>query len=165
MRTTTALSRQQVGATRRAVSFLDVSRAFLSSRVPERAPEGRGWSGLAGWMKTQIRAKSRNRGHDWAVFHRPDEKKGCRDLVGLVSGDALRAVVNYLLHVCLIKCRSTSYFLFVLVFVRLKMGVWHCVHVNALCNILLMWYVWSVFWVIKLRGDLFHTERVLYFTN
>jgi hypothetical protein len=75
MRTTTVLSRRQVGATRRAGTFLAVSRAFLSSGVPERAPEGRGWPGLAGWMKTQIRAKTRNRGRDWAVFRRPDEKK------------------------------------------------------------------------------------------
>jgi hypothetical protein len=54
MRTTTAHSRRQVGATRRARIFLAVSRAFLSSGVPEHAPEGRGWSGLAGWMKAQI---------------------------------------------------------------------------------------------------------------
>jgi hypothetical protein len=69
---------RQVGATRRAGRFLAVSRAFLSSGVPERAPGGRGWPGLAGWMKAQIRAKSRNRGRDWAVFRRPDENKGCR---------------------------------------------------------------------------------------
>jgi hypothetical protein len=42
MMTTTDLSRRQVGATRRAESFFAVSRAFLSSGVPERAPEGRG---------------------------------------------------------------------------------------------------------------------------
>jgi hypothetical protein len=85
----TALSRRQLGATRRAGSFLAVSRAFLSSGVPERAPEGRGWPGLAGWMKAQIRAKKRNRGRDWAVFRRPDEKKGDGGLAGLVAGDAL----------------------------------------------------------------------------
>jgi hypothetical protein len=27
-------------------------------------------------MKAQIRAKTRNRGHDWAIFRYPDEKKG-----------------------------------------------------------------------------------------
>jgi hypothetical protein len=64
MRTTTNLSRRHVGATRRAGSFFDVSRVFVSSGVPERAPKGRGWPGLAGWMKAQIRAKSRNRGRD-----------------------------------------------------------------------------------------------------
>jgi hypothetical protein len=74
MRTTTVLSRRQVGATRRAGSFLIVSRAFLSSGVPESAPEGRGWPGLAGWMKAQIRAKSRIRGRDWTIFRCPDEK-------------------------------------------------------------------------------------------
>jgi hypothetical protein len=58
----------------RARIFSAVSRQFVSSGVPERVPEGRGWPGLAGWMKAQIRAKSRNRGRDWAVFHRPDEK-------------------------------------------------------------------------------------------
>jgi hypothetical protein len=42
---------------------LDVSRAFVSSGHPERAPRSRGWPGLAGWMKAQIRAKTRNRGH------------------------------------------------------------------------------------------------------
>jgi hypothetical protein len=86
MRTTTALSRRQVGATRRAGSFLAVSRAFLSSGVPERALEGRGWPGLAGWMKAQIRAKSRNRERDWTVS---EEKKCVGGLVSLVSGDAL----------------------------------------------------------------------------
>jgi hypothetical protein len=83
MRTTTALSRRQVGATRHARNFLAVSRAFLSSRVPERAPEGRGWPELAGWMKAQIRTKKRIRWHDWTVFHRPDEKKGCQGLAWL----------------------------------------------------------------------------------
>jgi hypothetical protein len=78
MRTTTALSRRQVGATRCAGTFLGVSRAFVSSGVPERTPGGRGWPGLAGWMKAQIRVKTRNRGRDWALFRRPDEKKGCR---------------------------------------------------------------------------------------
>jgi hypothetical protein len=63
-RTTTALSRRQVGATRRAGTFLAVSRVFVSSGVPERAPGGRGWPGLAGWINAQIRTKTRNRGHD-----------------------------------------------------------------------------------------------------
>jgi hypothetical protein len=40
MRTTTGLSRRQVGATRRAGTFLGVSRAFVSSGLPERAPGG-----------------------------------------------------------------------------------------------------------------------------
>jgi hypothetical protein len=55
--TTTALFRLQVGATRRAGTFLGVSHVFVSSGLPERAPgEGRGWPGLSGWMKAQIRA-------------------------------------------------------------------------------------------------------------
>jgi hypothetical protein len=37
MRTTIGLSRRQVGATRRAGTFLDVSRAFVSSGHPKRA--------------------------------------------------------------------------------------------------------------------------------
>jgi hypothetical protein len=89
MRTTTALSRRQLGATRRAGSFLTVSRAFLLSKVPERAPKGRGWPGLARWMKARIRAKTRNRGRDWAIFCRSDGKKGAGGLVWLVAGDAL----------------------------------------------------------------------------
>jgi hypothetical protein len=40
-------------------------------------------------MKTQIRAKSKNRERDWAVFRRLDEKKGAKGLVGIVSGDTL----------------------------------------------------------------------------
>jgi hypothetical protein len=78
MRTTTAHSRRQVGATRRTGIFLAVSCVFLSAGVPERAPEGRGWPGLAGWMKAQIRAKTRIRGHDWVDLRRLDEKNGCR---------------------------------------------------------------------------------------
>jgi hypothetical protein len=34
---------------------------FLSSGVPERTSGSRGWLGLYGWMKTQIRGKTRNR--------------------------------------------------------------------------------------------------------
>jgi hypothetical protein len=64
--------------------------AFLSSGVPECAPGGRGWSGLAGWMKAQIRGKTRNRGRDWAVFRRSDEKRAAGGLVGFMAGDALR---------------------------------------------------------------------------
>jgi hypothetical protein len=45
MRTTTDLSRRQVGATRRVGSFLAVPRVFLSSGVPECALEDRGWPG------------------------------------------------------------------------------------------------------------------------
>jgi hypothetical protein len=39
MRTTTALSRRQVGATGHAGTFLAVSCAFISSGVPERTPK------------------------------------------------------------------------------------------------------------------------------
>jgi hypothetical protein len=42
MRTTTALSRRQVGASRCAGTFRTVFRAFVSSGVPERAPGGAG---------------------------------------------------------------------------------------------------------------------------
>jgi hypothetical protein len=42
MRTAIGLSRRQVGATWRAGTFLDVSRAFVSSELPERAPGGAG---------------------------------------------------------------------------------------------------------------------------
>jgi hypothetical protein len=89
MRTTTALSHRQVGATRRAGTFLAVFRVFVSFGVPERAPGGRGWPGLAGWMKAQIRAKTRNRGRDWAIFRRPDEKKADGGLAGSIAEDAL----------------------------------------------------------------------------
>jgi hypothetical protein len=42
-------------------------------------------------MKAQIRAKTRIRGRDWTVFHRPNEKKkGAEGLAGLVVGDALK---------------------------------------------------------------------------
>jgi hypothetical protein len=93
MRTTTAHSHRQVGATRRAGIFPAFLHAFLLFGVPERTPEGRGWPGLAGWMKAQIRAKTRIRGRDWADLHHPDEKKRvpAGGLVGHVSGDALSA--------------------------------------------------------------------------
>jgi hypothetical protein len=68
------------------VGPLNVLRFFISSRVPERASESRGWPGLAGWMKAQIRAKTRNRGRGWAEYHRPDEKN---DLPGDDSGTRL----------------------------------------------------------------------------
>jgi hypothetical protein len=44
-------------------SPLDVSRIFVSSGVPERASESRGWPGLFEWINTQIRTKTRNRRH------------------------------------------------------------------------------------------------------
>jgi hypothetical protein len=53
---------------------LDVSHVFVSSGVPERASESRGWPELAGWMKAQIRVKTRNRGRDWTEYRCPDEK-------------------------------------------------------------------------------------------
>ncbi len=31
--------------------LVDVSRAFVSSGVPDRASGSRGWPGLSGWMK------------------------------------------------------------------------------------------------------------------
>jgi hypothetical protein len=46
MRMMTAVSRRQVGATKRARTFLAVSRVFVSSGVPKRAPGG-GEDGLA----------------------------------------------------------------------------------------------------------------------
>jgi hypothetical protein len=104
----TARSRRQVGATRRAGIFVAFSRAFLSSGVPERAPEGRGWSGLAGWMKAQIRAKTRIQGRDWADLRRPDEKNARRGLVGRVSGDALRHFILVLMCIHSINKRKMT---------------------------------------------------------
>jgi hypothetical protein len=89
MRTTTAHSRRQVGATRRAGIFLAFSHAFLSSGVPERVPEGRGWPGLAGWMKTQIRTKTRTRDATGPIYAVRMKKTRAGGLVGRVSGDAL----------------------------------------------------------------------------
>jgi hypothetical protein len=43
---------------------LDVSRIFISSGVPERASERRGWPGLAGWMKAK---SGRKRGTEGAA--------------------------------------------------------------------------------------------------
>jgi hypothetical protein len=40
-------------------------------------------------MKAQISVKTRNRGHDWTIFHRLDKKKTVGNLVGLVARDAL----------------------------------------------------------------------------
>jgi hypothetical protein len=94
--TTTALSlADKSGATRRAGNFLAVSRVFLSSGVPESAPEGRGWPGLVGWMKAQIQTKTTIQGHDWTDLCRSDEKKtSARDLAGFVAGDALMQSVS-----------------------------------------------------------------------
>jgi hypothetical protein len=38
-------------------------------------------------MKFQIRAKTRNRGRDCAIFHRPDKKKAAGGLIGEMVGD------------------------------------------------------------------------------
>jgi hypothetical protein len=76
-------SRQHRGPARRFAHFCFV-------RSPEHASESRGWPGLAGWMKAQIRAKTRNRGRDWAEYRRPDEKIGCRGPNQGVAGDALK---------------------------------------------------------------------------
>jgi hypothetical protein len=46
-------------------------------------------------MKAQIRAKTRNRGRDWAVFRRPDKKKRVvGDLVGFMARDALKLYLD-----------------------------------------------------------------------
>jgi hypothetical protein len=81
---------QQVGATRRAGIFLGDSRAFVSFGLPERASGEWGWPGLAGWMKAQIRAKTRNRGRDWAFFA-VRMKKG---LPGASSGSWLEMLLG-----------------------------------------------------------------------
>jgi hypothetical protein len=65
--------------------------AFLSSGVPERAPGDRGWSGLAGWMKAQIRGKMKHRGRDWTIFRCPNEKTAAGGLIGFMVKDALMA--------------------------------------------------------------------------
>jgi hypothetical protein len=44
------------------VGPLDVSHVFVSSGVPERASESRGWPGLAGWMKAQNLGKNEKPG-------------------------------------------------------------------------------------------------------
>jgi hypothetical protein len=61
--------------------------AFLLSGVLERAPGDRGWPGLVGWIKAQIRGKTRNRGRDWSEYRRPDVKNGRR---GPSRGDGWR---------------------------------------------------------------------------
>jgi hypothetical protein len=45
--------------------LFDVSRAFVSSGLPERASIDRGWHGLSGWIKGLSRGKTRNRGGGW----------------------------------------------------------------------------------------------------
>jgi hypothetical protein len=79
------------------VGPLDVSRIFVSSGVPERASESRGWPGLVGWMKAQIGAKMRNRRRGWAEYRRPNEKMACRGPTQghgwrCSAGDALRVL-------------------------------------------------------------------------
>jgi hypothetical protein len=41
-------------------------------------------------MKAQIRGKTRNRGRDWAIFRRSDEKKVAGGLAGFMAGDPLK---------------------------------------------------------------------------
>jgi hypothetical protein len=48
---------------------------------------------LSGWMKAQIRGKTRNRGRNWVVFHRPDEKTAAGCLVGFMARDALTVII------------------------------------------------------------------------
>jgi hypothetical protein len=40
-------------------------------------------------MKAQIRAKTRIRGRDWAIYRRPDEKRVAGGLTRETAGDAL----------------------------------------------------------------------------
>jgi hypothetical protein len=40
-------------------------------------------------MKAQIQTKTRIQKLDWTIFRRPDEKTGCRDLVGETASGAL----------------------------------------------------------------------------
>jgi hypothetical protein len=68
-----SLSPTSQGHTTRG-KFLRYFARISFVRSPRARPGRPGWPGLAGWMKAQIRAKSRNRGRDWADFRRPDEK-------------------------------------------------------------------------------------------
>jgi hypothetical protein len=45
-------------------------------------------------MKARIRAKTRNRGRDWAIFLRPDEKR----VPEASSGSWLEMLVEYILE-------------------------------------------------------------------
>jgi hypothetical protein len=45
-------------------------------------------------MKAQIRAKTRIRGRDWAIYAVWMKKTGAGGLVGLVSGDALTTALS-----------------------------------------------------------------------
>jgi hypothetical protein len=89
MRTTTGLSRRQVGATRRAGTFSAFPAHLFPPDSPS-APGGPGWPGLIGWIKAQIRTKTR-RLRDLTIFYRPDEKKkATRGLVEFIIEDALK---------------------------------------------------------------------------
>jgi hypothetical protein len=58
-------------------------------RSPRAHPGRTGWPGLAGWMKVQIRAKTRIRGATGLIYAVRIKKTGTRGLVRRVSGDAL----------------------------------------------------------------------------
>jgi hypothetical protein len=70
MKTTIGFSRRQVGATRRAGTFLDASRGFVSYGLPKRTP------GI--------------RGRDRAIFAIRKKKRIVGGLVGETAGGSLR---------------------------------------------------------------------------
>jgi hypothetical protein len=81
MRTTTGLSRRQVGATRRAGNFLDVSRAFVSSGLPERTP-GVGMTWAHQMDESPNLDENEDPGAQLGYFLRSGLKKRLLELVG-----------------------------------------------------------------------------------
>jgi hypothetical protein len=98
-----------------ACSLADRAGLFPLFSRPESpsVPRGPGWPGLAGWIKAQIRRKRRNRGHDWTVFRRPDEKKRLPRASPGSAGDALRNCmlrrygIQYILVYPLLEAKSS----------------------------------------------------------
>jgi hypothetical protein len=90
MRTTIALSRRQVGATRRAGTFIGFSRAFVSSGLPERAPGGLGIAWARRMDESPNPGENEEPGARLGLFRRPDKKMAVGGL-GFMAGDALRS--------------------------------------------------------------------------
>jgi hypothetical protein len=88
MKTTIGFSRRQVGATSHAGSFLGVSRAFVSSRLPERS---RGMTCTPRMDKSPNPDENEDPGARLGRFIHPD-KKSVLGPSRETAGDALSGV-------------------------------------------------------------------------
>jgi hypothetical protein len=94
--------------------FLAFSRAFLSSGVPERAPEGRGMAWACRMDEDPDPGENEDPAARLTDLRRPDKKTSAGSLVRRMSGDALRMLPHMFCQVRFDKFEAPNQTMYVL---------------------------------------------------